>query len=100
MLNDGPTLDCKATLLLNDGRATVVGARPLLESRIITGNQREVTLYGKRATAYVIEFSTNLVNGGVWRPRGTVFAASMTNLSQSLILNLPAPPVFYRARQQ
>ena len=92
--------EVEPTLLVNDGRAVVVGTRPLLEARIRPGNLREVTLYGKRNTTYVIEFSTNLVNGGVWRPRGTVFGSSMTNLTQSLLLNLPAPPVFYRARQQ
>jgi hypothetical protein len=88
------------TLLINDGRVVVVGTRPLLEARITPANQREVTLYGRRNTSYVIEFSTNLVNGGTWRPRGTVLGVNMTNLTQSLLLNLPAPPVWYRARQQ
>ena len=88
------------TLLLNDGRVVVVGARPLLEARNKPGNQREITLYGRRATTYVIEYATSLTNGVTWRSRGTVFGSAMTNLTQSLILNLPAPPVFYRARQQ
>jgi hypothetical protein len=88
------------TFLVNDGRVTVVGQRPLLESRVTASNQREVVLYGKRNTTYIIEFSTSLTNGARWATRGTIFSAAMTNLSQSLILNQPAPPVFYRARQQ
>ena len=88
------------TLLANDGRVVVVGAKPLVEARAKGANQREVTLYGKRSTTYVIEYATNLVNGGTWRTRGTVFAASMTNMTQTLLLNTPAPPVFFRARQQ
>jgi hypothetical protein len=88
------------THLVNDGRVVVVGARPLLEARINSGIQREVILYGRRNTAYVVEYATNLVNGGVWRPRATVFASQMTNLTQSLLLNQPPPPVYYRARQQ
>ena len=88
------------TLLLNDGRVVVVGARPLLEARLKPGNLREVTLYGRRGTTYVIEYATNLANGVTWRTRSTVQGASMTNLTQSLFLNIPAPPVYYRARQQ
>jgi hypothetical protein len=87
------------TLLDHDGRVVVVGARPLLEARQTAPTLREVVLYGRRNTTYVIEFSTNLVNG-VWRTRGTVFAPSMTNLTQTLLLNQPFPPVYYRARQQ
>ena len=88
------------TLLLNDGRAVVVGARPLLEARTKPGNQREITLYGRRGTTYVLEYTTSLANGVAWRPRGTIPGSSMTNLTQSLLLGLPAPPVYYRARQQ
>jgi hypothetical protein len=88
------------TLLINEGRVAVVGAQPLLAARYRTRTQREVTIYGHRNTAYVIEVSTNLSNGGDWRTRGSIPAASMTNLSQSLILNTPAPPVFWRVRQQ
>ena len=58
------------TLLLNDGRAVVVGARPLLEARTKPGNQREITLYGRRGTTYVIEYTTTLTNGVTWRPPG------------------------------
>jgi hypothetical protein len=92
--------EVEPTLLLNDSRVVVLGTQPLLEARNKPGNQHEVTLYGKRGTNYVIEYTTNLVNGALWRPRGTIFGSSLTNLSQSTILNLPAPPVFYRARQQ
>ena len=88
------------TLLLNDGRAVVVGARPLLEARTKPGNQREITLYGRRGTTYVLEYTTSLTNGVAWRPRGTIPGSSMTNLTQTLLLGLPAPPVYYRARQQ
>ena len=88
------------TLLINDGRAVVVGARPLLEARLKPGNQREITLYGRRSTTYIIEYTTNMASGLTWRARGTIFGSSMTNLTQSLILNLPPPPVYYRARQQ
>jgi hypothetical protein len=88
------------TQLVADGRVVVVGSQPLLEARYRTATQREVTLYGRRATTYVIEVSTNQMAAGSWRTRGTIPAASMTNLTQSIILNTPAPPVFYRVRQQ
>jgi len=85
------------TLLINDGRAVVIGTKPLLEARINATNQQEVTLYGRRNTTYFIEYSTNAPTGP-WRNRGGVLGASMSNLYQTLIITTPKPPVFFRAR--
>jgi hypothetical protein len=85
------------TLLINDGRAIVIGTKALLEARLNATNQPEVTLYGRRNTTYLIEFSTNGPSGP-WRTRGGIQGSAMSNLNQTVLLPTPRPPVFYRAR--
>jgi len=69
------------TLLKNDGRAVVVGARSLLEARLRNGSIREVTLYGRTGVVYTVELSANLTNA-TWTRAAII--NNMTNLSRTI----------------
>ncbi len=92
---DPMTLGLDPTLLINDGRAVVVGPRSLLEARLKNGTARELTLYGRTGVVYTVEFTTNL-NGTTWTRVGST---TTTNLSRVLgVGNNTLPSRYYRAR--
>jgi hypothetical protein len=83
------------TLLVNNGRVTVLGAQGLLEARI-TGGQRQLTLYGKVGVTYTIESRFGFAAGTSWANRNSF---NMTNTVRTV--GAPsgnAPLIFYRLR--
>ncbi|HTG43797.1 MAG TPA: hypothetical protein VK633_04635, partial [Verrucomicrobiae bacterium] len=85
------------SLLLRQGRATIIGNEPLLESRFNPGGERELILYGRAGLPYVIESSANPSNPAGW---STFKEVSLTNFFQVQILSTADPAIlFYRARK-
>lgn len=84
------------TLLLNDGRVVIIGTRPLLEARF-AGTQRQLVLYGKLNSNYVLQSRSGFNAGSVWQNRSTV---TMTNMARAVAAPSPtAPLIFYQLRQ-
>jgi hypothetical protein len=86
------------TILVNDGRAVVIGQGALIEPVLTNTATRRVLIYMRPGTGYTIEYSTNLANAAGWKTLTTVPASTALFRSLSLGGN-PAPPVYYRVRQ-
>ncbi len=89
---DGP----EPTLLLNAGKVVILGAQPLLESRI-NGGQRQLVIYGKVGTNYTIQSKTSLAPTATWASRSTL---TMTNNIRVVPATSPTDPlIFFQLRQ-
>jgi len=77
------------------GRAVVIGNESLLEA-LQTNGTRTLVLYGKPATTYTMQYTTNLANPLAW----TTASPSVSLTSLSTAMSPPGgnlSPVFYRA---
>jgi len=91
--NGEPYVDCVPRL----GQVAVVKDVPLLESTLFGSSGRRLMLYGRVATKYRIEFSTNTFSHPVWYPLTTY---SHTNVFQPLDVSAASPLIFYRLQEQ
>lgn len=86
------------TILVNNGRAVVIGDQPLLEPVLTNLAQRQMTIYGRTGNAYTIEYSTNLADTNGWRVRANISATTVLPRTIPLT-STPPPPVYYRVRR-
>jgi hypothetical protein len=89
------TAGLQPTVLLNNGRAVVIEAEPLLEALSATNQTHSLFLYGHFGVAYTIETSTGFdpISWTTWQP------VTLTNLFQNIPLtNSTTSSIFYRAR--
>ena len=88
--------DVAPTVVRNDGRAIVVGARSLLEGRVRNGSVRELTLYGRTGVVYTVELATSVTNA-TWTRAAII--NNMTNLSRTINVGSGVNPSrYFRAK--
>ena len=90
------------TLVATDGRIAVIGAQPLLDAHFTAAGARELGLYGRRNTTYLVQYSTNLANITNWIQRGNALAMGANLYRTVPVGNIPNTnlPAVFRARTQ